>query len=209
MDSRRFCTKSDEEGYRALNSTTQVTQKRRRHLGKRSGTRRSPKSVEGTTDVTLRRGAVYPGTRAYRHPNDPDAVEPFSITVEQDGVVSMEIVAHIHGRSKRTYRALVQGGKVGTAREDVVEGCLKGGSAAGTETGAVRDAGCLDGDGYELGEKKGMFPADGVVIAVAFAEKEPLDGVHGAPVFMGGKLFGFAMQVDNRVSRFPNETAKE
>lgn len=120
----------------------------------------------------------------------------------------MEIVAHVHGRSKRAYRALVQGGEAGPARESALDG--DGGPADGRagrkQTGGELAVGCHDTDrtgntmtegGREQGRKGDGYSVDGVEIAVVIAGTEPLDGVHGAPAFMGGQLFGFAMQVDD------------
>lgn len=44
-------------------------------------------------------------------------------------------------------------------------------------------------------EAEGKTPRNGVVISVGFVGEGHLDGVHGAPVFLGGQLFGFALQV--------------
>lgn len=50
-----------------------------------------------------------PGTRAWRRPNDPGPIEPFSISV-QDDVIYLELVVYCNGGIKRVHRLAVRGG---------------------------------------------------------------------------------------------------
>ena len=59
-----------------------------------------------------------------------------------------------------------------------------------------------EGFGFGIGRegcigKRGrwMTPEATGRIFIAVVEEEPLDGAHGAPVFLGGQLFGFVIQV--------------
>lgn len=189
---------------------------------------------------------MVPGTTAYKHPNDPDPDEPYSITVENGGVVAMELVAH-QGKSKRAFRTTVLGprvklaaeltgagargscvlgvqGGVGATREEEATGGGKGRglgntSAAlkigrqdglpGTERGASHSGKKKKrrkSDGEDLMDQGAHCPGDErrkrteengdePSVAVVVSEGEALDGVHGAPVFLGRQLFGFAIQV--------------
>lgn len=206
---------------------------------------RNLKPDEGAATARIRRGAVVPGTAAHRHPNDPDPVEPFEITIEDGGVVAMELVAH-QGKSKRAFRTAVLGPRAKQAAEWMEEGArgacqpeIQGGLGAGGEevmeggrgegwgstSAAVATGrrGELPGPGrgvsYSRRNKKrsnsdgeGVLSqgndcpgheiwqnnddnGDGPGVSVTVSEEEALDGVHGAPVFLGGQLFGFAIQV--------------
>lgn len=238
--------------------------RRRRHHHGHAGRDRN-KNFGETASVRVRRGAVIPGTKAYRHPNDPDPVEPFSITVGKGGVISLEMVAHAHGRGKRAYHAAVLGQGVGQAAEgregrrergDMRDGGVlgtavqrsrgTGGKWGGEEEGGGKGmpggrvspepapaggypnvaeegvpgaggGGCVNsntnntnnggggegcrGDGwngkddYERKRKKTAEDDHRANISVVVAEQESVGGVHGAPVFLGGQLFGFAIQV--------------
>lgn len=240
---------------------------RRRHRHGHAGLDRNKKFGE-TAGGRVRRGAVIPGTKAYRHPNDPEPVEPFSITVGKGGVISLEMVAHAHGRGKRAYHTAVLGKGVGQSAEGIEggrergsvrdggvfgsavqrsggtagewgrqeegggkgmpegrvsveppsaggwpkiaeEGVLGAGGGGGcviTSTNNVnsrqgggegcRSDGWTDSDEYE--RKKKMTAEDdhrANIAVVVVAEQEGVGGVHGAPVFLGGQLFGFAIQV--------------
>lgn len=166
-------------------------------------------------DKRVRRGGVIPGTKAYRRPNDPDPVEPFSISVEQGGVVLMEMVAHAHGRNKRAHRLAVQSDVValrgGTAIEPAArverdcprkEDCAgprtlaRAGESAAGDVGKEEARNAASEGGRVGGRGQGLAAYnERAAIAVVVSEEEMLDGVHGAPVFMGGQLFGFAVQV--------------
>jgi len=192
------------------------------------------------TYARVRRGAVVPGTKASRHPNDPEPPEPFSITVTQGGVVVMEMVAHC-GRRKRACPTAVLGqGAVRFAAEEDRKGWRKEekeedarltevqAAAAATEKLRVNEGGreleqrwsrataasgrrrrhatekglagtskrsCLGGERDERQWNSRDENGEETNIAVVIADEEALDGVHGAPVFVGGRLFGFAIQV--------------
>eukprot|EP00903_Cladosiphon_okamuranus_P006797 g6625.t1 len=121
--------------------------------------------LEKASIARVRRSAVVPGTRAHRHPNDPDPVKPFAISVEDGGVVVMELVAH-QGKTKRAYRAAVVGPrrKQGEGRKEVggetgmyhfdVEGWL---GAAGEGKG---EKGVMEGGrGENWGSTRAAFSA--------------------------------------------------
>lgn len=190
----------------------------------------------------IRRDAIVPGTKAYKHPNEPEPPEPFSITVVQGGFIEMEMVAH-RGRRKRVYLTAVPGqgvgqvaterGEEGRGREKTEDARLIGMQAAPGATEEWRVKGGVQGRRPEnsrspvtadLGEgqrgetekrlagtRKGCGLGDArdepewnsraengeeINIAVVIADEDDLDGVHGAPVFLGGQLFGFAIQVN-------------
>lgn len=229
------------------------TGRRRRKIHKTYSKRWRKRKPEEMFAARVRRGAVIPGTRAHRHPNDPDPVEPFSITIEEGGVITMELVAH-QGRSKRAYRTAVPGKRVEQERAaEWMEGGARGERRAEAQSG-VRATEERKGEGEMMeggkarrgwgsppeafsrsrqdelsgtgrggghsgrnkrrnkcgGERKvhqGFGYLDGGrmqnndigngdnLIAMVVAEEDALDGVHGAPVFLGGQLFGFAIQV--------------
>lgn len=221
---------------------------------KPSSKRHRHRKLEEVAIARVRRGAVVPGTTAHRHPNEPDPVEPFAITVEDGGVVVMELVAH-QGKRKRAYRAAVLGPRVKQG-----EGWMEAGGGTGMSQGVSRAAGerkrekevIEGGRGGDWGStpaalserRRGGLPGPGrggcdsggrkkkrsksdeegrlsqgidcpeserrktngehgdePSVAVVVAEEEALDGVHGAPVFLGGQLFGFAIQV-HRIRTF-------
>lgn len=196
-----------------------------------------------------RRGAVIPGTKAHRHPNDPEPVEPFAVTVEGGGHIALELVCIGAGKRKSAHRAVVLGPGMqqaalsmearargachsevqrlprSTGSRKLEEEVMAGGRGeAWDSTQAAVPSGEQDGlprtgkgggprekvkrrsDGERPvsqsvdcpgGEKRENLKEsdDEPSIAVVVAEEEALDGVHGAPVFLGGQLFGFAIQV--------------
>lgn len=158
-----------------------ATSRRRRHLARSKDIEAQGKAY---ARARVRRGAAMPGTRSYRRPNDPDPDEPFAITVE-NGAIFLELVAHAHGGSKSAYRLAVH--RMGTSnwRE---QGASR--APAGAEEGEVHSR-----EVHPVHEAKLIKFKGGVQIPVVAAEKENLDGVHAAPVFLGGQLLGFALQV--------------
>lgn len=147
-------------------SETASPRRQRRHNGRYAWKDLEAQAKEYSNN-RVRRGAVIPGTRASRRPNEPTPCEAFVIKVE-DGVIFLELVAHACGAGKGVFRLAVQG--VGHGRER---------------------------DGGSGGEAAGVRPArfGTTEIPVVAESARDLDGVHGAPVFLGGRLFGFALQV--------------
>lgn len=148
-------------------ATTGPPPRQRRHNTMPAWKELEIQAKEHSSNNRVRRGAVIPGTRASKHPNKPT---PFVIKVE-DGAIFLELVAHIHGAGKDAHRLAVQW--VGRGRES-------DGEVVGEEAAGARCA---------------TFTA-GIPVEVADT-KDFLDGIHGAPVFLGGRLFGFALQVRN------------
>ncbi|CAM9586552.1 unnamed protein product, partial [Ectocarpus sp. 12 AP-2014] len=225
---RTEATESCASGSGVLTAASEKCQRRRRHRNTHSRTDFSAKHGGGLADKRVRRGGVFPGAKAYRRPNDPNPVEPFAISVEQGGVVLMEMVAHAHGRNKRAHRLAVQSDVVAlgvvTATEPaatteaarVERDRSRNEAGAGRRTLAragesvagdlgKREARNAASDGGSIGGK-GEGPAaynERAAIGVVVSEQEMSDGVHGAPVFMGGQLFGFAVQ--ERVGEYVKE----
>ncbi len=61
------------------------------------------------------------------------------------------------------------------------------------QTGTGKSS-CLGGESEGPEKKSRPESGEETSIAVVIADEEVLDGVHGAPVFVGGQLFGFAIQ---------------
>lgn len=85
-----------------------------------------------------------------------------------------------------------------TGRQDGLPGTGRGGCHGGRNRKRRKS----DGDGERRqgvgclgGEGRNTTDGNQQNIVVVVAEEEALDGVHGAPVFVGGQLFGFAIQV--------------
>lgn len=181
-----------------------------------------------------RRGGIVPGERAWNRPKDPNAVEPFTIKVENDEI-SLDLVAHAHGGGKRAYRLSVkrmevrgstEGGETGRRKE--IGRQMQGGEGGRGRSGPERIGGgegewdlSSGGDGWpernmpraengrgwsgagsgarnlcysDSGQAEGKTSRDATISVGVVGESRP-DGVHGAPVFLGGRLFGFALQV--------------
>lgn len=128
---------------------------------------------------------MVPGTRASRRPPDPndDAVEkPFVISVE-NGAIRLELVAHVDGVGKSAYGLAVLQMKRAAAAED--EGGRRTDQASG---------GGVSHDGEETRERADDTGGN-IKVALTLKGSQYLDGVHGAPVFLGKQLLGFALQV--------------
>lgn len=128
----------------------------------------------------VRRGGVIPGTRASRFPNEPTPCEASVIKVE-DGVIFLELVAHAYGAGKGAFRLAVQGVRHSRERDG-----RSGGEAAGV--------------------RRARFATTEIPVVTESAKD--LDGVHGAPVFLGGRLFGFALQVSGMQTFFARLSIK-